>query len=232
MRIGRRESRAEPPPRLGLLDAICEVSGDGIAVSDEQGRAVFANRRLAEIIGSYAEEGPWLRHSRPATARPAGAVACPGGHCRRDSRGRSTAERAWEIASPGGERRWLRVRVQPFVVAGARFLLFTVRDVTESRRVAAERESLLVEVRQRAAELDATFASIPDGVVIFAPDSRITRMNPTAATLLGYSADTAALPLAERLRLAPRRKVDGTPLTAARARWGAPCAARPCWAFA
>ena len=44
-----------------------------------------------------------------------------------------------------------------------------VVDITCHRRAEEQGERLLQEVRRRAAELDATFASMPDGVVIYDP---------------------------------------------------------------
>ena len=57
----------------------------------------------------------------------------------------------------------------------------------ERRQAEREREWLVDEVERRAAELDATVASVADGLVIYAPDGRIRRMNAAAQRLLGYT---------------------------------------------
>jgi PAS domain S-box-containing protein len=66
------------------------------------------------------------------------------------------------------------------------------RDMTERRVMETERERLL-------AELDATFNSITDAVIIYRPSGEILRMNPAAEKLLGYSAQMRRKPIRERL---------------------------------
>ncbi len=59
-----------------------------------------------------------------------------------------------------------------------------------------ERERLLREVERHAVELDASLNSIADGVVIFAPDGTIVRVNPTGKRLTGFTLGMAAEPSA------------------------------------
>jgi PAS domain S-box-containing protein len=66
------------------------------------------------------------------------------------------------------------------------------RDMTERKVMEAEREGLL-------AELDATFNSITDAVIIYRPGGEILRMNPAAEKLLGYSPEMRRKPVRERL---------------------------------
>ncbi len=67
------------------------------------------------------------------------------------------------------------------------------------KRAEEERERLLLEVRRRAAELDATIASIADGVVIYGLEGEILLMNPALEKMMGYFPGVRGLPLAERL---------------------------------
>ena len=76
------------------------------------------------------------------------------------------------------------------------------RDMTERRRMEAERERLL-------AELEATINAIADGVVVYGPDSRILHMNPTAQRVLGYPPQEG---LAGRVARLQAKAADGTPL--------------------
>jgi PAS domain S-box-containing protein len=64
------------------------------------------------------------------------------------------------------------------------------------------------DAERRAAELDATFSAIADGVTICAPQGEIVRMNPAADRILGYSLQERALPLAERAALLQLRLAD------------------------
>ncbi len=67
-----------------------------------------------------------------------------------------------------------------------------------------ERERLLVEVSNRAAEMDAVFSSIATGVVVYSRDGRVVRMNPAAQELLLYQEPDWERPVQERLaRLSP-----------------------------
>jgi PAS domain S-box-containing protein len=68
---------------------------------------------------------------------------------------------------------------------------------------------------RRAAELDATFSAIADGVTICGLQGEIVRMNPAAERILGYSLQERALPLAERAALLQLRRADGQSLASA-----------------
>lgn len=58
--------------------------------------------------------------------------------------------------------------------------IWVMQDITERKRAEKERERLL-------AEMDATLASIADGLVIYAPDGTVLRANAMARQLLGLS---------------------------------------------
>ena len=88
-------------------------------------------------------------------------------------------------------------------------ILLSLTDVTPQVRARQQIEALAEEARARSAELNATFASMPDGVVIYGRDGEIIQMNPTAERMLGYTADEAALPIAERLRVLKLANADG-----------------------
>jgi PAS domain S-box-containing protein len=68
------------------------------------------------------------------------------------------------------------------------------------------------DAERRAAELDATFSAIADGVTICAPQGEIVRINPAAERILGYSPQERALPLAERAALLQLRLADSQSL--------------------
>jgi len=67
-----------------------------------------------------------------------------------------------------------------------------VASALDRRRAQAEMERAL-------SQLDATFASMVDGIIIYGPSGEILRMNPTAARILGYSTPEMDLPLAKRV---------------------------------
>lgn len=67
------------------------------------------------------------------------------------------------------------------------------------------------EAEQRAAELDATLASVVDGLVIYSPSGEIVRMNPAAELMLGHPMKERSLPLAERAARVRLETADGRP---------------------
>ena len=142
-----------------------------------------------------------------------------------------------EFERGDGTRGVLSVSSAPVRDAEGRIVaaVAVVTDITERKQAEAERERLLANLQEanerlaasnrrerelaakaaeRAAELDATFASLPDGVMIEAPDQTIVRLNPAAQAILGYTPEMYNTTLAERLRLLPRETPEGEPILA------------------
>ncbi len=88
-----------------------------------------------------------------------------------------------------------------------------IQDITERRRAEEEREQLLLEVKQRALELDTVFKTLPYLVSLHGPDGRYLRVNPALTKLFGF--DPTAEKREEAARRLNARYPDGTPLTAA-----------------
>ena len=80
-------------------------------------------------------------------------------------------------------RMWVEVHAYP----SARGLSVYWLDVTERRQREAECRQLLAESQQRAAQLEATIASTPGGLVVYDPDGNVVYMSPAAKDLLVYS---------------------------------------------
>jgi PAS domain S-box-containing protein len=57
-------------------------------------------------------------------------------------------------------------------------------DITDRRRAEEERERLLAEIENRAAELDATISSMATGLIVYDTTGKAIRMNDTAKELL------------------------------------------------
>jgi PAS domain S-box-containing protein len=105
---------------------------------------------------------------------------------------------------------------------------FTERDVALLQRGAdrialaidraqlfAAEQATRTEAERQAAQLEATFEAIADGVTVFDARGRIVRENPAQQRLLGLDAappDYAALPLRERMALFAARDAQGRPL--------------------
>ncbi|MHB9131247.1 MAG: PAS domain S-box protein [Armatimonadota bacterium] len=78
-------------------------------------------------------------------------------------------------------------------------------DITERKQAEQERERLL-------AELDASLNSIADGVVIFAPDGTVVRINPTGERLTGFSEGMTATPPEAGLTIPGMETPEGQPV--------------------
>lgn len=109
-----------------------------------------------------------------------------------------------------GEIRWISASWQAVRSTTSKFLgiRLSLRDVSERKRVEAERARLL-------AELEATIAAVADGLIIYGPSGEVLRMNAAAMRMLGYSSADAASPLAERMARLQPRTAAGKPVPAA-----------------
>ena len=93
-------------------------------------------------------------------------------------------------------------------------LLASLRETNQQLVLANLHEQELADAERRhAAEVDATFASVADGLVIYGPAGEIVRLNPAAESLLGYSPATLSLKLGERIEQLHAETRDGKPLS-------------------
>jgi len=105
-----------------------------------------------------------------------------------------------ELFLPDSQKHLL---ITVFSLGGGQFATSS-KDVTERKRMEAERERL-------TAELEATINAIADAVIIYDPDGKIRHMNPAAEGLFGYGPQVRIKPLAERLGHLDVRTPDGQP---------------------
>jgi PAS domain S-box-containing protein len=88
---------------------------------------------------------------------------------------------------------------------------FYIKDITERKLAEQERERLLLELEQRAVELNTVFRVLPYLVSVHGPDGRYLRVNPALVKLFGIDPTEAA-----REEIARHLKAhfpDGRPLT-------------------
>ncbi|MCL4369889.1 MAG: PAS domain-containing protein [Chloroflexi bacterium] len=92
-------------------------------------------------------------------------------------------------------------------------LLAEVRQANQRLTEAGmRRQELTQEAAKRAAELDATNASIADGLVTYDPQGNILHMNPAAVRMLGERQTQPHLPLSERVVLLKAETPQGKPI--------------------
>lgn len=95
---------------------------------------------------------------------------------------------------------------------GIAYLVITLRDFTDWKQADEEREYLLARNARHAAELDAVFTAMTDGVIVYNQAGEITLMNDAAERMLAYSPDIRALRVAERVEALRMITADGRPL--------------------
>jgi len=83
------------------------------------------------------------------------------------------------------------------------------RERHEAQVATGTAEAALRALARSEAFLESIFASMADGVVLFAPDGRITRINPTAAQMLGFGEAEARMTSAERMGQVRLLDADG-----------------------
>lgn len=75
-------------------------------------------------------------------------------------------------------------RQQTIDLGGQRLILETNRDVTERRRLERQAHEAIREAKERAAQLEAIFAAVADGLFVYDVEGRIVERNPAASALL------------------------------------------------
>jgi diguanylate cyclase (GGDEF)-like protein/PAS domain S-box-containing protein len=174
------------------LRSLAENANDGILVHVD-GRVVFANRRLAELL-SY--------DLRELLARTVADIVPPVERSKIETRYRARLRGEpvpgqYETAAltRDGAEVPIEISVAPTRWQGQQALIVVIRDIT-SRRAA---EEALRSEKERA---QVTLASIGDGVITTDVTGRIDYLNPVAEQLTGWDVDeTRARPLTDVFQL-------------------------------
>ena len=188
-----RESEGKFRRLSSEFNAVLDAIPDSLTLQASDLSVVWANRGAAESLGRAPEE---LVGQRCYELWHDGAEPCPKCPVLKSFR---TGEPAIEFVKDAVGRTW-ELRSAPIRDEGGvvTAVVEVARDVSQRTQIEAERERLLAEVQSRAAELGAVIASIPDGVVIYAPGGKIVQMNDASKRLLGHSDQELLLPVRER----------------------------------
>lgn len=191
-----------------IFDAVNDAI---IIIENETGVVLEANQKTVDISGYSHEELLRL----PLDALSAGI----GTYTWRDAVGlvqKATEGRPqlfeWMARNKNGESGWVEVSLRRAEIDGKIRTLAVIREVGERKRSEAERERLIAEVQQRAAEMDATISSMADGVVICGEAGEIIRMNPAAQRMLGDSLRIGDFPSAQWTKSFSMETAEGNPL--------------------
>jgi PAS domain S-box-containing protein len=160
---------------------LIETAAEGIWVLDEQGRTVFANARMGQILGTRPEEmteGPLLRYLKDQSRRLGEAV-------RRDPTKPAPPEQ-WELhfRRADGSAVWGIVSTSALIDAAGRYtgLLAMVMDNTQRRKA---QETL----RESEERFRAVFDESGIGIALCDRSGRLVNTNRALQQMLGYTAD-------------------------------------------
>ncbi|MCC6984708.1 MAG: response regulator [Bauldia sp.] len=158
--------------------------GEGVIVTDRQGRTIYANRAYADLIGADSERDVRTVERVFAADPNAGEVIYRLGQAAREGHADSDEVRMQTpiAPAPGGPllARWYRIKVRPLAESGqdGDLAVWTLSDITAERK----RQELAFQDLQHAIDyLDHA----PAGFLSAEPDGRIVYMNATLAEWLG-----------------------------------------------
>ncbi len=150
----------------------------GVCLLDREGRVLRANRALAEMFGTTPEELAGAPYTRilPDVQPPADGWPF--------ERTRKTRQR--ETAEIQTGDRWLEITADPLIehgeFAGA---VRTAADVTDRRRYARDRDSLVRALEDERVRLETVLDQMPAGMILAdAPSGRLLLANEQVARIL------------------------------------------------
>jgi two-component system CheB/CheR fusion protein len=178
----RKEMEEEAKRATQLLDNVSQVTDDLIYVKDRESRLLFANPAMHRLTGraSSGKMSDWHRHGTEAEAIVA--------NDRKVMESKTGAVFEEAFTPPDGKTRFFSSNKKPLLGPDGSVIgiVGVSSDITEYKRILAERDRLIAEVESERARLAAILKGLPAGVVIAeAPSGKISLVNDTAATQLG-----------------------------------------------
>ncbi len=213
LQVAERESLlAEVQHRVAQLGSVIEATQTGLALLDRDFNFLMVNEAYVTAGGHSREELIGRNHF---ALFPNAENQTIFELVRDTGKPYQTAEKAFEFADqPWRGLIYWNWSLSPIKDAAGNVaeLLLSVVEVTPQMQVHRQVQQLAVEAHRRAAELDATIASMVDGVVIYNKTGEFRRMNPAAERILGFSALDRAKSLVERFAILRAETPDGTPI--------------------
>lgn len=171
-------------PVSGLPQAFMDATGEGIVVTNRDGRIVYANRAYADLIGAEAESD--VRSIERVFASDPLASEAIYRLSRALREGRASDEEVRILrplngsASDDTEARWYRIAVRPLSRTGGppALVAWTLADISHER---TSQETVFLELQHVIDYLDHA----PAGFFSAEPDGRIVYLNATLAEWLG-----------------------------------------------
>jgi len=192
------------------MQAIIDGAPAIVFMKDLQGRFITINTRLEKLLGMTREE---IRGKTDYDVYRKEAADYYREHDLRVLRGGEPVVLEEEADLVDGHHTLLANKFPLVDADGVPYAMVGIStDITDRKRAEAERERLLGEVEQHAAELESTIAAIADGVVIYDAKGDIVRLNRTAERMIGYSSEDLSVPMPERKGWNRLERFDGTPM--------------------
>jgi two-component system, NtrC family, sensor histidine kinase KinB len=189
---------------------IVETADEGIWIIDAEDRTTFVNGKMAQILGrdqAELEGVPMfdLLDDEWKTAAAANLARLRHGFGERHE---------LRLRGEDGTQVWTSLAATPVLDSSGTYAgsLAMVTDVTAQKQAEALAERLLQETDSRAAQLEATFMSMADAVVMCSPSGQVTNMNAAAMSLLDFTPEDINRTIPEwsvRIRV---ETPDGKPL--------------------
>ena len=191
-----------------------ETMAQGVVYYSASGDILAANPAALRMVGLTWDElrqgtafAPlWQAMNEDGSPRPSGT----GPVARALRTGVPISDVVGFINSKEQAYRWFQATAIPEFLPGEStpYRVFaTFEDITERRRLEEE-------LRARAQELEAIFASMSEGLIVVGSDGEILRTNPAYEALVGWPSDSAfyRLPPEERYRALQIRDGQGQPI--------------------
>jgi two-component system cell cycle sensor histidine kinase/response regulator CckA len=160
-----------------LLDNILTASAVGIAYARDR-EILWANDAMAKLFG-FTEEGQYLRkgtkmlYASEEEYRRAGEIAYE------QQRLGRVAEFDAEFKRQDGLPFAGHVKINTLdPLDPMQGIIVSIIDITERKQAEAERERLLVQVREQAQRVQHIVDTVPEGVILLDPDLRVLLANP------------------------------------------------------
>ncbi len=185
--IERMRTQEELRQQRDFLDAVVETASEGIAVSNETGDFIIYNSRVQEITGysqQEAQQPDFLSRLYPDSSQAAQVRTA----IQRVFEGQELYNQEWEITCKDGETRNVLMSARMLSYNGQRWLLSTVRDISDRRR--AEQK-----IREQAALIDIA----TDAILVQDLSSRLLFWSQGAERLYGWMSEQAVGQMSDRL---------------------------------
>ncbi|MGH2487557.1 MAG: PAS domain-containing protein, partial [Ktedonobacterales bacterium] len=181
--------------RAAFLSTTLESLSDGLVITDADGCVLFGNAAYTALLGAESNDNGLSEHV-PSRLSALNARNARGEALREQDLAVARALRGETIGGADaldvrirrldGQEAFLSITGAPVRDADGALIgaVMALRDVTERRQLGRRAREANRVARERAARLEAIFASVADGLFVYDVDGRIVERNPAADAVL------------------------------------------------